>query len=93
MKNLLTQVPEVTNNARTVTTNKLRVLRALCGDQGISQWDMAIRAGFVYNRYWRIEKGYAEPTAEERARIAAALGVEENQLGFPPDAASSEAVA
>lgn len=73
--------------------NRLRVLRALHGDSGIAQNDLAILAGIEFYRYHRIEKGRLAPKPEERARIAAAFGVDESELGFPVAADSSESAA
>lgn len=50
--------------------NRLRVLRA---DRRITQLDTAVKAGIVVTRYWKIENGYVEPTADERGKIARAL--------------------
>lgn len=41
----------------------------------MSQERMALDAGLGANRYFRIEKGYAEPTPAEMTAIAKALGV------------------
>lgn len=60
--------------------NRLKVLRA---ERNVSQVDTAQKAGLEPNRYWRIEKGYRQPTSEELASIAAALGVAPTELGFP----------
>ncbi len=54
---------------------RLRVLRA---ERGLSQMDTAIKAGLALNRYWRIENGYSEATAEEKAALAKAFGVPVN---------------
>jgi transcriptional regulator with XRE-family HTH domain len=59
--------------------NRLRVLRA---ERGVTQLDLAPRAGLSPSRYWRIEHGYDQPTAAERARLAKALRVSVGDLGF-----------
>lgn len=57
--------------------NRLRVLRA---EREITQMDLALKAGFSRDRYWRIENGYETPTDRERARLARALGVQVDDL-------------
>lgn len=59
--------------------NRLRVLRAECD---VSQMDLAIKVGISQSRYWRIESGYESPTDTERARLAKALRVTVDDLGF-----------
>lgn len=60
--------------------NRLRVLRA---EKGVTQIDLALKAGIALSRYWRIENGYEQPTDSERARLAKALRVQgEAALGF-----------
>jgi transcriptional regulator with XRE-family HTH domain len=61
------------------STNRLRVLRA---EKRLSQMDTAEAAGISFNRYWRIEAGYAEPTEQERQHIARVLHVHIDQA-FP----------
>lgn len=51
--------------------NTLRVRRA---EREISQRDLAAKAGLHPDRYWRIEKGYTDPTPQECEAIAVALG-------------------
>lgn len=51
--------------------------------------DLALKAGFSRDRYWRIEKGYDQPTPAERVRLAKALRVEDVALGFPVAAAEA----
>lgn len=51
--------------------NRLRVRRAEL--EGLSQQDAATKAGLTRDRYWRIEKGYTEPTARECQQLATAL--------------------
>lgn len=58
----------------------MRVRRAELN--GLSQQDAALRAGLTRDRYWRIEKGYTEPTAIECMAIAVALSTTAEQL-FP----------
>ena len=57
--------------------NTLRVRRA---ERRISQLDLSREVGIGVNRFWRIENGYADPTDEERASIASALGVSEAEI-------------
>jgi len=52
--------------------NRLRVIRA---DKGVSQLDVAMKAGVKEYRYWRIENRYVIPTDDERDAIAKALKV------------------
>ena len=52
--------------------NRLRVLRA---EHRLNQWAVAELAGISKNRYWRIEAGRIEPTADEKVRLADAFGV------------------
>ena len=60
--------------------NRLRVLRA---EHAVTQMDLAIAAKVAQSRYWRIENGYDQPTDDERRRLARALGVDAEALGFP----------
>ncbi len=60
-------------------TNRLRVLRA---ERRLSQMDAADKARMGVNRYWRIENGYADATADERAALARVFGVLESDV-FP----------
>lgn len=64
--------------------NRLRVLRA---DKGLSQLDTALQADIKHYRYWRIEKGYEDPTPIERENLARLFGVEEADV-FPIAVAS-----
>lgn len=45
--------------------------------------DLALKAGLSRDRYWRIENGYEQPSADERARLAKSLRVSDEGLGFP----------
>jgi len=54
------------------TTNRLKVLRA---ERHVSQRAVAVEAGIQFDRYWRIENGYAEAAVEERRSIAKVMGV------------------
>ncbi len=62
--------------------NTLRIRRA--ERDAISQRDLAQLAGISPDRYWRIEKGYADPTEDERAALALALDCGCDVL-FPAD--------
>jgi transcriptional regulator with XRE-family HTH domain len=46
----------------------------------LSQDDTAIKARIAKSRYWRIENGYREATAQEAARIAKVFGITPEQL-------------
>lgn len=61
--------------------NRLRVLRA---ERGMSQADLALKAGLTPSRYWKIENDVPPgPTDDERARLARALRIQSGSLGFP----------
>lgn len=53
---------------------------------GVSQHTLAFRAKLSRDRIWRIENGVAEPTADERDTIAAALETTVAEL-FPQPSA------
>lgn len=55
----------------TNATNTLRVRRA---EKAVNQFDVAAALGISRDRYWRIEKGYADPTDAERAALATYFG-------------------
>lgn len=59
-----------------------RRLRALRAGVGLSQRGIAATTGISESRYWRIENSYDEPTDTERAKLAKALRVNEDALGF-----------
>lgn len=65
--------------------NTLRVRRA---ERRVNQFDVAAVVGCSRDRYWRIENGYVEPTAEERAALCAFFGVGEGVI-WPALAASA----
>lgn len=65
-------------------TNRLRVLRA---ERRITQMDAAAKSKIGVTRFWRIENGYAEPTPEERERLAKLFKVSESDV-FPQAVAS-----
>lgn len=68
--------------------NRLKVLRASYHDgRGITQMDLAPKAGLSRDRYWRIENGYEQPTETELARLAKALKVDASELGLTPSRA------
>jgi transcriptional regulator with XRE-family HTH domain len=60
--------------------NRLRVLRA---ERRMNQTNAARRSRIGFNRYWRIENGYAEATPEERDRLARIFKVSVDEV-FPP---------
>lgn len=65
--------------------NTLRVRRA---EQRLSQMALAARVGMSRDRFWRIENGFAEPTAAEQAALAEAVGAPRGVV-FPVGAAVS----
>lgn len=69
-------------------TNRLRVLRA---EKRLSQMDTADRARIGVNRYWRIENGYAEAEADERAALARVFGVTESDVFPTPETSEASA--
>lgn len=62
--------------------NTLRVLRAGHGEHGVSQHTVAQALGIHRDRLHRIERGYTEPTPDERKALAAYFGVRESVV-FP----------
>lgn len=61
----------------------LRVLRA-SQEPKATQLHIARRAGLSPARYWQIENGEgSEPDADERAAVAAALGVKVSEIAWP----------
>jgi len=69
-------------------TNRLRVARA---EHRLSQMQTASAAQIGFNRYWRIENGYTDPTPEEREALAQALSATVDQLfPFTPTGNASE---
>jgi transcriptional regulator with XRE-family HTH domain len=71
----------------TVPRNTLRVRRA---EKEVAQYDVSVAIGMSRDRYWRIEKGYAVPTDEEREALAAYFGVAVDTL-FPTPVALEQA--
>lgn len=67
--------------------NRLRVLRA---ERGITQIDLAIKAGVAQSAYWRIENGYDIPSDAVQARLARVLKVEISELGIAPSKQAME---
>jgi DNA-binding XRE family transcriptional regulator len=59
--------------------NRLRVLRA---ERDVTQMDLAQQAAISHNRYWRIENGYEQPTADECKSLAKVLKVKVDDLGL-----------
>jgi len=47
-----------------------------------SQWDLQIRTGLHQSKISLIERGYVEPSPEERKRIAEALDINPDELSF-----------
>lgn len=48
----------------------------------ISQMALARQCGIPFYRFWKIENGYHEPNARDRAALAAYFGVPESDI-FP----------
>jgi len=67
-------------------SNRLRVLRA---ERRWSQMETGRRARVSTNRLWRFENGYAEPTAEERDRLARAFRVSVEDIFPAPEHVTS----
>lgn len=65
--------------AKKPLANRLRVLRA---ERGFTQWETADLAEIARHRYWRIEQGDLEATADDRAALARVFGVPADDL-FP----------
>lgn len=62
----------------------LRVLRAQQEPKKASQSQTARKAGIALFRYWQIENGEgSEPSKDERAAVAAALGVTVSDIAWP----------
>lgn len=72
----------VGRSRRALIRQQLRLLRTRLGK---SQIDVETDAGLPRGKYWRIENGYDEPTDTERARLAKALRVSADELGFQAD--------
>jgi DNA-binding XRE family transcriptional regulator len=63
------------------TAKRLRVLRA---EHDITQSKVARKAGLNATRYWQIENGEGPAaTDDERAAVAAALGVKVSEIAWP----------
>ncbi len=48
--------------------------------KGLSQWELSRGSGMSQGRYSMIERGLIDPTAEERARLAEAVGAQASTL-------------
>ena len=57
-------------------------LRGLRAERGFSQMELARRIGVSQSTYCQIEKGFREPTDDERAALARLLRANESDL-FP----------
>jgi len=66
--------------------NRLRMVRA---ERRLTQIRLALRARIHQSRLSLIENGYAEPTKEERERIAKALQLSEADIFRIDEAAAS----
>jgi transcriptional regulator with XRE-family HTH domain len=60
-------------------------------EQGASQLRTALDAGVNPTRFWKLENGYAEPSAHEREAIAKALGTSPEAIWPPTLAENGEA--
>ena len=67
-----------------------RRLKALRAGVDLTQMDVAAVLGITHNRYWQIEIGYEQPSETECNRLAKALRVKVEELGF---SSSHQAVA
>ena len=66
---------------RGIGMRRLRLQRVLVG---ISQAELARRAGMALFRYWQIENGEGpELNVDEQAAVAAALGVKVSEIAWP----------
>ena len=72
--------------------NRLYVLRH---GQRISQMRLAKALGIPFYRYWKIENDFAEPSAEDRAKLAAYFQVadifQDTPTPPPPDSDADDA--
>jgi len=50
--------------------------------KGVNQWDLSIKTKISQSKISLIENGYVEPSGEEKALLAEALGYEANTI-FP----------
>lgn len=66
--------------------NTLRVRRA---ERRLSQKRLALAAGIGFDRYFRIENEYTQPTSGEQQAIAAALGIDVPTAFPQPDAGAA----
>jgi len=62
--------------------NKLREIRFF---KRVSQWQLRIPTGICQTRISLIERGFIEPTDEDKRKIAGALGMKSEEI-FPVDA-------
>ena len=53
--------------------------------EGLNQWDLSVKTQIPQSKISIIENGYVIPTAEERKKLAAALGKSESDLFFGED--------
>lgn len=59
---------------------KLKVARA---EKDLTQWDLALKAGVSQAKVSLIERGHIVPSDDDRQRMAAALGLEADQIDWP----------
>lgn len=65
-------------------------LRAIRRAREVSQMDAAAHLRCGLNRYWKIERGYTEPTDAERKALARLFRVTEAEIfPNPPEAVAS----
>jgi transcriptional regulator with XRE-family HTH domain len=50
-----------------------------------TQWDLKVLTGIHQSKLSLIERGYIEPSKQEKELIARALGFSENEIDWPED--------
>ena len=58
-------------------------LKSLRTQKGLRQWDMRLLTGIHPTKVCLIEKGYVEPTENEKKLLAKALGVKKTAIKWP----------
>jgi transcriptional regulator with XRE-family HTH domain len=61
-------------------THRWLALKVARARAGLTQFDLALRAGLPESRVAKFETGRQRPTAEELSRLAGALGVDTEEL-------------
>jgi transcriptional regulator with XRE-family HTH domain len=57
-------------------------LQEVRSERDLSQWDLKLLTNIHQTKISLIESGYVIPTAEERRKLARALGVDPGELAF-----------